>query len=62
MGKDEKTWKTKWNCGYCNGYCVVILEFNEENQQGQGVKILTPDQMLSRLPITLAQLKEVSNL
>ena len=27
------------------------------NQQGQGVKILTPDQMLSRLPITLAQLK-----
>ena len=27
------------------------------NQQGQGLKILTPDQMLSRLPITLAQLK-----
>ena len=28
-----------------------------KNQQGQGLKILTPDQMLSRLPITLAQLK-----
>ena len=27
------------------------------NQQGQGLKILTSDQMLSRLPITLAQLK-----
>ena len=27
------------------------------NQPGQGLKILTPDQMLSRLPITLAQLK-----
>ena len=27
------------------------------NQQRQGLKILTPDQMLSRLPITLAQLK-----
>ena len=27
------------------------------NQQGQGLKILTPDQMLSRLPITLVQLK-----
>ena len=26
------------------------------NQQGQGLKILTPDQMLSRLLITLAQL------
>ena len=34
-----------------------ILEFNKQNQQGQGLKILTPDQMLSRLPITLAQLK-----
>ena len=27
------------------------------NQQGQGLKILTADQMLSRLPITLVQLK-----
>ena len=34
-----------------------ILEFNEQNQRGQGLKILTTDQMLSRLPITLAQLK-----
>ena len=31
-----------------------ILEFNKQNQSGQGLKILTPDQMLSRLPITLA--------
>ena len=30
---------------------------NKQIQEGQGVKILTPDQMLSRLPITLAQLK-----
>ena len=34
-----------------------ILEFNRQNQQGKGLKILTPNQMLSRLPITLAQLK-----
>ena len=27
------------------------------NIEGKGLKILTPDQMLSRLPITLAQLK-----
>ena len=31
-----------------------ILEFSKQNQSGQGLKILTPDQMLSRLPITLA--------
>ena len=34
-----------------------ILEFNRQNPKGQGLKILTPDQMLSRLPITLVQLK-----
>ena len=31
------------------------------NQQEHGLKILTPDQMLSKLPITLAQLKAVNN-
>ena len=31
------------------------------NQQGQGLKILTPDQMLIRLPITLAQYKAGNN-
>ena len=31
------------------------------NQQGQGMKILTPNQMLSRLPISLAQLKAGNN-
>ena len=34
-----------------------ILDFNRQNQEEQGLKILTQDQMLSRLPITLAQLK-----
>ena len=40
-----------------------ILIFNRENreQQGLGLKILTPNQMLSRLPITLAQLKAGNN-
>ena len=38
-----------------------ILEFNKQNQIGEGVKILTPDQMLSRLPISLAQLKAGNN-
>ena len=38
-----------------------ILELNSENQLGQGLKILIPNQMLSRLPITLAQLKAGNN-
>ena len=29
----------------------------KKNRKGQGLKILTPNQMLSRLPVTLAQLK-----
>ena len=37
-----------------------ILEFNRQ-QQGQGLKILTPNQMLSRLQISLAPLKAGNN-
>ena len=39
----------------------MILKFNKQNQQGKGLKILTPNQMLSRLPIALAQLKAGNN-
>ena len=35
----------------------MILEFNRQNQEGQWLKIVTPDQMLRRLPTFLAQLK-----
>ena len=38
-----------------------ILYFNQLNQSGQGLKILAPSQMLSRLPISLAQLKAGNN-
>ena len=41
-----------------------ILNFNktiQKESRGQGLKILTPTQMLSRLPITLAQLKAGNN-
>ena len=37
-----------------------ILDFNKKIQK-QRVKILTPNQMLSRLPISLAQLKAGNN-
>ena len=38
-----------------------ILYFNQLNQSGQGLKILIPTQMISRLLISLAQLKSGNN-
>ena len=39
-----------------------ILDFNnKQNPIGKGLKILTPNQMRSRLPISLAQLKAGNN-
>ena len=38
-----------------------ILYFNQLNQLGKDLKILTPNQMLSRLPISLTQLKAGNN-
>ena len=44
---------------------IIIVErifyLNQLDQSGVGLKILTPNQMLSRLPITLAQLKAGNN-
>ena len=37
------------------------ISFNQQIQSGHGLKILTLNQMLSRLPITLAQLKVGNN-
>ena len=39
-----------------------ILDFNnKQNQIGKGLKMLTPNQILNRLPISLAQLKAGNN-
>ena len=38
-----------------------ILNLNKQNQKGKGLKILTQNQMLSRLSISLAQLKAGNN-
>ena len=38
-----------------------ILRFNKQKQETKGIKTLTPNQMLSRLPITLAQLRAGNN-
>ena len=44
---------------------IVSKIFNfvakEQKQQGQGLKVLTPNQMLSRLSISLAQLNAGNN-
>ena len=39
----------------------MILKFNKQNQQGEGLKIITPNQTPSRLPISLAQLQAGNN-
>ena len=38
-----------------------IIEFNKQKQEEKGLNILTPDQMLSRLPIIFAQVKAGNN-
>ena len=38
-----------------------ILDFNKHSQQGEIIKILTPNQMLNELPIALAQLQAGNN-
>ena len=49
---------------FYDDYSSMILEAKKmaaENQEGTGLKILTPKQMLQRLPIALAQVKAGNN-
>ena len=49
---------------FIQDYGRMILEAREQalvEQYGQGLKILTPNQMLKRLPIALAQVKAGNN-
>ena len=43
------------------GIVELILEFNQLDHEGSGLKLLTPNQLLGRLPISLAQLKAGNN-
>ena len=38
-------------------YQVIVSEAKYKTKYGEGLKILTPKQMLQRLPIALAQVK-----
>ena len=44
-----------------NAFRSGIFHRLEESQEGKGLKILTPNQMLKRLPIALAQVKAGNN-
>ena len=48
---------------FIEGYGSMILEAKKlaREQEGIGLKILTPNQMLKRLPIALAQVKAGNN-
>ena len=49
---------------FIEDYSSMILEAKrlaKEEQEGKGLKILTPNQMLKRLPIALAQVKTGNN-
>ena len=44
-----------------NAFKSGIFQVSKEEQEGKGLKILTPNQMLKRLPIALAQVKAGNN-
>ena len=57
---ENKTFKIEENEKIIN-IVERILYFNQLDQSGRELKILTPNQMLTRLPIFLAQLKAGNN-
>ena len=48
---------------FIRDYCSMILEAKKlaKEQEGTGLKILTPNQMLKRIPIALAQIRAGNN-
>ena len=48
---------------YVEDYSLMILEARKlaREQESEGLKVLTPNQMLKRLPIALAQIKSGNN-
>ena len=40
---------------------LAYIKKQQQKQEGQGIKILTPSQMLGRLPISLVQLEAGNN-
>ena len=61
LKKEIEKW-TKIKTNEIVNLVKMIFEFNNQNQKEKGLKILKPDQMISRLPISLWQFKAVNNL
>ena len=59
--KNEIEDMTSWGTRQDSRYCWMNSWVYDLNQRGQELKIVTPDQMLSRYPITLVQLKAGNN-
>ena len=64
--KDETKEMSKYEVKIEKTYKIVdtvekILDFDRQDQEGKGLKILTTDQMIKRLPISLAQVKTGNN-
>ena len=58
MDEDEKQTKKPYEIV---DVVEKIVEFNKKKQQEKSLKVLTPNQMLSRLPILLVQLNAGNN-
>ena len=46
---------------FCDDYSSIMSEAKIKATEGKGIKILTPKQMLQRLPIALAHVKAGNN-
>ena len=46
---------------FLNNYSKIVSEAKYKSVYGEGLKILTPNKMLKKLPIALAQVKAGNN-
>ena len=62
MHNIEKLYKARNEASKCyDDYSLIMSEAKTRATKGEGLKILTPKQMLQRLPIALAQVKACNN-
>ena len=62
MHNIEKIYKARNEAiKFYDDYSLIMSEAKTRATKGEGLKILTPKQMLQRLPIALAQVKACNN-
>ena len=63
VGYDYDNWFMKTNDkGLIEILSMMSLESDNEVKEVKGLKILTPNKLLTRLPVLLAEIKAVNNL